>query len=61
MCLEEQTAVPPSALPLGFQTAEEAGGRNKKDYQYALIQLKSELHNQEYFVLSRNFLSFFYL
>lgn len=40
MCLEEQMALPPRALPLGFQTAEEAGGRNKKDYQYALIQLK---------------------
>lgn len=40
MCLEEQMALPPSALPLGFQTAEEAGGRDKKVYQYALIQLK---------------------
>lgn len=40
MCLEEQMALPPSALPLGFQTAEEAVGRNKKHYQYTFIQLK---------------------
>jgi len=30
MCLEEQMAVPPSVLPLGFQIAEEAGEKNTK-------------------------------
>lgn len=55
-------AVPPSVLPLGFQIPEEAGGRNTKDsisvHSYIL---NYELHNQEYFVLGRNFLSILYL
>lgn len=55
-------AMPPSVLPLGFQIAEEAGGRNTKDfitvYSYSL---NYELQNQECFVLDRNFLNFLYL
>lgn len=55
-------AVPPSVLPLGFQIAEEAGGRNTKDFiSVHSYSLNYELHNQECFVLGRNILNFLYL
>lgn len=60
ICLEEQMAVPPSVLPLGFQIAEEAGGRNTKDFiSVHSYSLNYELHNEEYFELGRNFLIFY--
>lgn len=62
MRLEEQMAVPPSVLPLGFQIAEEAGGKNTKGFiSVHSYSLNYELHNQEHFVLGRNFLKFLYL